>query len=232
MLTSAVYNLPDATTSDTSISTLNSDPSSDQPHSDHPRAESFATSLSDDNNDHDFHPDAASSIFDSLQRGDTADVIQLELMGLRMSSNASDHQVRHAVVTAFLKRIAGLMDADALGASDAVKTVFAKNTDLVARTIFDKARAQKVDQVDFLLLVQRDLVRRRKGEMVLLFAVKELYDLEVLEEEGVLQWWADERSCDSEELSRVRGQTEQFVQWLENADEDSGDDEEEDEEGE
>ena len=223
-----VYNLPDATTSDTSISTLNSDIVDEPPHFDHPRAESFATSISDDNVDHDFHPDAASSIFDSLQRGDTADVIQLELMGLRMSSNASDHQVRHAVVTAFLKRIASLMDVDSLGASDAVKTVFGAYKDLVERTVFDKSKATKSDQVDFLMLMQRDLVHRRKGEMVLLFAVKELYDLEILEEEGVEQWWADPRSSDSDDLRAVRSQTEQFVDWLKNADEDSEGDEDED----
>jgi len=225
LLISTVYNLPDAATSDTSISTLNSDSSEEPPHHDHPRAESFATSISDDNVDHDFHPDAASSIFDSLQRGDTADVIQLELMGLRMSSNASDHQVRHAVVTAFLKRIVSLMDIESMGASDAVKTVFGKYKDLVERTIFDKSKQKKSDQVDFLMLMQRDLVHRRKGEMVMLFTVKELYDMEILEEEGVEQWWEDPKSSDTDEMRRVRSQTEQFVDWLKNADEDSDEDE-------
>ncbi len=184
--------------------------------------------MSDENVDHDFHTDAASSIFDSLQRGDTADVIQLELMGLRMSTNASDHQVRHAVVTAFLKHIASLMDSSSVGASEAVKTVFAKYKDLVERTIFDKSKQQKQDQVDFLMLAQKDLVHRKKGNMIMLFTVKDLYDLEILEEEGVEQWWEDEKSSETEDMRRVRSQTEKFVEWLKNADEDSGDDEDED----
>lgn len=228
---STVYNLPDAATSDTSISTLDSAPSSSPPHPDHPRTESFATSTSDDNTlDHDFHPDATSSILDSLQRGDSPDVIALELMGLRMSANASDHQVRHAVVAAFLQRIANLMDTDdgSMGASDAVQTVFARYKDLAERTVFDKAKEAKADQVDFLLLMQRALVSRRKGETVLLFAVKELYDLEVVQEEGVVQWWGDGRSWEAGEMCRVRGRTGQFVEWLREADEDSGEEEEED----
>lgn len=180
--------------------------------------------MSDDNLDHDFHPDAAASIYDSLQRGDTADVIQLELMGLRMSANASDHQVRHAVVAAFMKRIPSLMDSGSIGASDAVKTVFAKYKDLVERTIFDKSKDVKADQVDFLMLMQKDLIHRNKGETVLLFTVKELYELDLLEEEGIEQWWNDSRSSESEEMRGVRSQTEQFVEWLRNADEDSDED--------
>jgi len=146
-----------------------------------------------------------------------------------MSSNASDHQVRHAVVASFMKRIANLMDTSSIGASKAVKAVFWNYKDLVERTIFDKAKNEKTDQVDFLMLMQRDLVHRKKGEMIMLFAVRELYDLELLEEEGVEQWWKDTRSSDSEDMRSVRSQTEQFVEWLNNADEDSDDDEGEDE---
>ncbi|KAI9877421.1 MAG: hypothetical protein M1830_003976 [Pleopsidium flavum] len=225
-----MYNLSNAATSDSSISTLNSDFSEEPRHFDNPRAESFATSISDENVDHDFHIDAAASIYDSLQRGDTADVIQLELMGLRMSANASDHQVRHAVVAAFMKRIANLVDTSSIGASEAVKMVIAKYKDLVERTIFEKAKKEKTDQVDFLLLMQKDLIHRKKGEMIMLFTVKELYDLEIVEEEGVEQWWEDTRSSDGEDMRSVRSQTEQFVDWLKNADEDSDDDEDDDEE--
>ena len=121
------------------------------------------------------------------------------------------------------------MDNNFLGASEAVKTVFGKYKDLVERTIFDKTKHNRLDQVDFLMLMQRDLVHRKKGEMILLFTVKEMYDLEILEEEGVGQWWSDAKSSDSEDMRRVRSQTEQFVEWLKNADEDSDDDEEEEE---
>lgn len=115
---------------------------------------------------------------------------------------------------------------DGKGAGDAVRDVFTKYREVVDRIIFDKDTDKKPDQVDLLLLIQQDLVHRNRGETVLLFTAKELYDLEILEEEAFEQWWADERSSNSDELRKVRAQTQQFVDWLANAEEDESSEEE------
>ncbi|KAI9787601.1 MAG: hypothetical protein M1839_000132 [Geoglossum umbratile] len=217
---SRLYGLPNLASSSSSISsvsTFSSDVSAE--HEYHSKSGSFATLISKDGqDDNDFHHDAASSVFDSLQRGDASDVVQLELMGLRMSNNASDHQVRRAVVAAFMKRVQQLIDTQSKSTSEAVSEVLKKYKELVKRTIFDYEKETKDDQVDFLLLMQRDAVAREKGESILLFTAKELYQLDVLEEEGVLQWWGDERAGGGE-LEGVKGQIRQFVVWLENAEE-------------
>jgi translation initiation factor eIF-2B subunit epsilon len=93
--------------------------------------------------------------------------------------------------------------------------------------MFDRDSDEKTDQVDFLLLLQQDLVHRPRGETVLLFTAKELYDLDLFEEEAYEQWWADERSSASEEMRQVRSQ---FVDWLANAEEEESSEEDESEE--
>ncbi|KAL2375803.1 hypothetical protein RJZ90_007881 [Blastomyces dermatitidis] len=237
-----LYNMASLSLSTASISTLSSE-FSDDDFSPLYRSGSFGASVSDDDGDRThFHHDAVNSIYDGLRDGLSADVVQLELVGLRMSANASEHQVRRAVVTAFLKRIQQLMDAPSpspsqpsLSASDAVKQVLTKYKDILERIVFDRDEpVRKPDQVDLLLLIQQELVERSRGETVLLFMAKELYDLETVEEEAFEQWWADERGVASEGLKRVRRQTEPFIEWLVNADseeedEDDDDDEEEDE---
>lgn len=209
-----------------SISTLNSSDSDSllQPEVSSRRSSFRSDPLDDVGQNRDFHIEATSSILDGLTKGDAADVVQLELLSDRMRTNASDHMVRHAIVASFMKRIYNLIDGDqsvntGIGAGEAVKLVFGRYKELVERmSISDKDKEDKADQVDFLMLVQKDAVGKSRGENVLLFVAKELYDLEIVEEEGVLQWWADPRSAEGE-MGRVRGLTEQFVDWLQQADE-------------
>lgn len=146
-----------------------------------------------------------------------------------MTTNASDHQVRRAVVSSFMKYIQQLMEGGK-GAGDAVHEVFSKYGEVIDRCLFDRNKEVKKDQVDLLLLLQRDLVHRHKGDTVLLFAAKELYELELVDEEAYEQWWGDEGSSVSEELRNVRGQAWQFVEWLANAEEESDDEEESEDE--
>jgi translation initiation factor eIF-2B subunit epsilon len=218
--------------SEASISTLTSEISEDRAYGRRSRSESFGTSFSEEEDKDHFHLDAVASIYDGLRDGLGADVVQLELVGLRMSANASEHQVRRAVVAAFMKRIQQLMETGRVGAGEAVRQVLTKYKDILDRIVFDReSDGDKPDQVDLLLLIQKDLVDRNKGETVLLFTAKELYDLEMVEEEAFEQWWQDERSSSTEALKRVRNQTQQFVEWLASteADSDSEGDETDDE---
>lgn len=193
------------------------------------RAGSYGTSVSDEEQEDHFVEDAAVSVYDSLRDGVTPDVVQLELVSLRMTANADDNQVRRAVVSAFMKRIQQLIDTEKKGASEAVRAIFGTYREIVERCTFDRNTPVKTDQVDLLLLLQQDLVSRPRGDMILLFTAKELYDLELLEEEAFEQWWGDERSSGTEDMKKVRMQAHQFVDWLANAEEEDSEEEEEEE---
>lgn len=177
----------------------------------------------------DFHHEAALSIYDGLQRGDSADNIQLELKALTLSSNAEGKQVRRAVAVALMKRIASLMDSDGLDGSKAVAQTIKPNRLLVERAVLDRDSEDKVETVDFLLHVQTDLVHRPQGGRILLLACNSLVASGVLELEGVEQWLEDERSGASKELVEVRRLTEEAM-GEGSSEEESSEEDEEDEE--
>lgn len=214
--------------SDASISTLTSDKTEDGGFGFRSRSGSVSTAASDDDGRDQFHHDAVSSVFDGLKEGLSAEVVQLELVGLRMSANASEHQVRRAVVVSFMKYIQHVTEAGTVGLADSVRELFRKYKDTVMRIVFDHDTDDKPDQVDLLLLFQKDLTERNKGGNILLFTAKELYDLEIVDSEAFLQWWEDERSTSTPEMESVRTQTKPFIEWLE-ADSDS--EEEDDDDG-
>ena len=226
-----IYRDPSASSSVSSISTLASSDDNLEPVRDSSRRSSFRSDPSDDAAEsRDFHVEATASILDGLQKGDPADTIILELNGYRMSTNASQHEVRKAVVAAFMKRVSSLSAGDSssgVSAREAVKDVFRKYKGLVERTMFDEDADEKVDQVDFLLLLQKEVLGRPNGDHLLLFVTTELYDSDIVEEDGVLQWWDNGRSAEGE-MGRVRGLTEQFVTYLKEAEEndESGDEDE------
>lgn len=219
-----VYRMPGLSLSSASISTLSSELS--EGSWGRSARSSFSDSAERDDN---FNADATGSVLESLREGVSADVVQLELVSLRMTANASDTQVRRAIVTSFMQYIEELM-AKGKGASQAIHQVFSQYTEVVDRTLFDRNKDDKKDQVDLLLQLQQDLISREKGDTVLLFTAKELYELELVDEEAYEQWWNDERSSESEEMKKVRGQAQQFVQWLADAEEEESSEEEDEEE--
>ena len=228
-----LYGHPSASSSASSISTLASSDDNLGPVRDSSRRSSFRSDPSDDAAEtRDFHVEATASILDGLQKGDPADTIILELNGYRMSTNASQHEVRKAVVAAFVRRVCNLGagdNASGLSAREAVREVFKKYKGLVERTMFDKDADEKVDQVDFLLLLQKEVLGRPNGDQLLLFATNEVYDSEIIEEDGVLQWWDNERSAEGA-MGQVRTLTEPFITFLQEAEEDDeSEDEDEDE---
>lgn len=222
-----LYQLPRASISNSSISTLNSE---DDEYENFPTSSRRSSVPSDPSEDtaktRDFHVEAVASILDGLQKGDLPENILLELNSYRMSVDANPHEVRHAVVAAFMKRITSLVGGDvvsgttAQGPQEAITELFGKYKTLVGRNIFDKDEDSKVDQVDFLLLVQKEAVGKAHGESIMLFVAKECYDLEIVEEDGVLQWWEDDRS-QIDDLKSVRALTEPFIVFLREAEEES-----------
>ncbi|KAL1956190.1 hypothetical protein VTO42DRAFT_7537 [Malbranchea cinnamomea] len=230
VLSTLLYNLANLAMSNDSISTLASH-EWDEDSSMRSRTGSFGTSV--DENDV-FHNDAVASIFDGLVDGLSSDVVHLELVGLRMSANASEHQVRKAVVAAFMKRILQLVDDESLSVGKAVNQVLSKYRGIFHRIMFDRDDDDKPDQVDLLLLFQKDIADRVKSGNYMLFIAKELYDLGIVDGEAFPQWWDHESSASTEALEKVRKQAQPFIDWLETAESESeteseDDDEEEDE---
>ena len=179
--------------------------------------------------DRDFQVEASASILDGLTKGDAADTIFLELNGYRMSVDASQHEVRQAVVLAFVKRISTLSETQSLG--PVISKLLTDYKTLIDRIILDNATMEKQDQVDFLMLVQKHVIGRSQGDQILLFITKDLYDQDILEEDGVLQWWNDPKSSNGD-MGQVRGLTQHFITYLQEAEEeeDSSEEEQEDEE--
>lgn len=236
-LTSLVYSTPGAVASTESISTINSDLDEGedvQPR--HTSTGSFASVASDDTTadyaSKSFVDDASNSIYDSLKKGHDVSTIQLELQGLRMAADASQHNVRRAVALGLTKHLLELTKphADSRAKTLAVNGVLKSNKILIERTMFDKGDDfdEKPDQVDFLLLAQSELVRKTDGDTVLHDLVAQGYNLDLLEPEGIEEWWADERSSASEELKKVRAKTEAVIKTLADMDEESDEEDESD----
>lgn len=189
------------------------------------RSGSFASIGSDESgetrrNAADFHHEAANSIFDSLQKQEDPDTIQMELKALRMSSNAEDKQVRRAVAVAFGKRIANLIESGK-SPKDAVAAAIPKNQRLITACV-----KEAEEQAEFLLFLQIDLVHRPQGNKILVFAANVLAENDLVDGDGLEQWWEDERSSASEELKDVRADTKAVVDIMA-GDSDDGEEEEE-----
>lgn len=217
--------MEDLSLSSESISTFASESSLEEERA---HAESVGTVYSEDERDT-FHNDVMSSVYDSLREGHSSDVMQLDFLGLRLAANASDHKMRTALVTAFTKWISTMIETEHVLVSDAVHKVFTKYKDIFDRVVYDHGTDRKPDQVDLLLVIQREMVSTAKGSSMLLFMAKELYELEVVEQEGIEQWWADEEAVATEEMKNVRVQTKPFIDWLATAESDDSEEESDEE---
>jgi len=89
----------------------------------------------------------------------------------------------------------------------------------------------KTDQVDFLLLVQKEVSDRPSGDQLMLFIANEAYEHDILEEDGVVQWREDERSKAGDML-KARGLTETWITRLQEEEDDDESEEEDEEEDE
>ncbi|KAF4300801.1 eIF4-gamma/eIF5/eIF2-epsilon [Botryosphaeria dothidea] len=231
----SIYNLASLSLSVESISTLNSesDFSEEGLRQERSRGGSFVSINSDTSSHHaaNFDHEAVDSMLDSFRKGDDSANIQLELASLRMTTNASEHQVRRALVIALVRRISEVVQSGQ-GVKQATDQVLSPHQSLISRTMFDKEVSNKSDQVDFLLLLQSDLTHRNDGDSILLHASMKLFEMDVLEEEAFEQWWADAKSSENEALERIRGKTQQFIDFLAQSDESSEEDEDDDDDDE
>jgi translation initiation factor eIF-2B subunit epsilon len=240
-----IYSQPTFSLSNASISTLNSDADSDFTEDSnlalHNRSATSSFSLGADDalapqgaqQGVRFHAEAVDSIYDLVTSGQDANNVQIELQSLRMSTNATEHQVRRAIVQGFTKRICALQEATGK-LQQSVTDVVGPYVNMLERAVDDASEeAQIANQKDLLMLFQAEAVGKTEGDSLLLFIVKGLLDREVVEAEAVEGWWEDPKSVDKPDLKEVREKTRQLVEFLlessEEDDDEDDDDESEDE---
>lgn len=234
--TNLIYSTAHLNISSESISTLSSEISAVTPTA-RSRLSSFAGSISDDgdaggSSNENFHHEAVSGLLDTLREGKDFDSAKLEFMGLRLSNDATDHQIRRAIATAFTKRIAQLVENDKMEASKAAAQTFGmQGAKKFLNEVAVGTEKREEGQVDFISCLQKDLVHRASGAIILAAVSQKLYQEDVLEEGGFLKWWeAAEALGDGEdkEMKKVREKTRVFIDWLEEAEEEESSEEDED----
>jgi len=232
-----IYSTSHLNLSTESISTLNSNFSSATPTQPRSRLSSFAGSISDDGDpgslNETFHHDAVNGLLDALAEGSDIDSAKLEFMGLRLSNNATDHQIRRAIAVAFTKRIAQLVEREKMEASKAAAQAFGvAGAKKFLKEVAVGNNKLGDDQVDFISCLQKDLVHRGSGAIILAAVGKELYEMEVLEEDAFLRWWEESEAlgeAEDKEMKRVREKTAVLIQWFREAESESSSEEDEDE---
>ncbi|KAI2635749.1 nucleotide-diphospho-sugar transferase [Hypomontagnella submonticulosa] len=250
---SLIYTLDELDLSDSSVSTLADDdymsddesrplsPTASQPTS-RSRLSSFASDDSGAPTFSSFHSDAVHGLLDVL-RGISGNFEseKLEFMSLRLANNASDTAMRKAVATAFVRRAVELMNAEdgALEPSKAAKQVLTSREGAMEFVTEVGVGDQSVsEQVEFALAVQKACVSSSKivdvarAGNLLAAMLQQMYDLDILEEEGIVGWWEDDRGKEEGLMADVRDKCQALVEWLENADEESEEEEDEDEDDE
>jgi translation initiation factor eIF-2B subunit epsilon len=232
--TNLIYSTAHFNLSLESISTLASDISAASESGQRSRLSSFTSSIGGDDGDsnagnENFHHDAMQGLLDTLRENGDFDSAKLEFMGLRLSADASDHQIRKAIAVAFTKRIFQLLD-EGMDAAKATKAVLGvRSADMFLREVAIGKEKLVDKQIEFLLAVQRGCAGRAAGDAVLFAWCREVYERDIVEEEAFEGWWADDRSAEGE-MGKVRELAGTFVKWLAEAEEEDSDEEESSEE--
>ncbi|TWU78152.1 hypothetical protein ED733_007547 [Metarhizium rileyi] len=242
---SLIYSLADFNISTSSISTLSSDVDSDTDADDNilsPGAGSSSRSrlssfASDDSTGKlSFHADAVHGLLDAL-RGETNDFdgAKLEFMGLRLANDASDHMMRKAVATAFARRAAELLTPEhgSLESSKAAEKALASKKGAAAFISEVGVGGGESEQVEYILATQKALQHIKNPEQaklgtLLAAMLQQLYAQDILEEDGILGWWEDDRAAESDAMAALKDKCQVLVEWLENAEEEDEDDEDSD----
>jgi translation initiation factor eIF-2B subunit epsilon len=184
-----------------------------------------------------FHTDAINGLVDALRADDSDDFdgAKLEFMGLRLANNASDSAMRRAIAVAFVHRAAELLLPEH-GALEPTKAAGEALTSKNGAVKFVKevgvGGEDVAQQAEFALALQKALLGVKdleagRGGALLAALLQQLYSLDVLEEEGILAWWADKRAGEGDKMGVLKEKCRVLVEWLENADEEESDDDDE-----
>ncbi|KAH8887075.1 nucleotide-diphospho-sugar transferase [Thozetella sp. PMI_491] len=185
-----------------------------------------------------FHSEAVHGLIDALRADDNGDFdsAKLEFMGLRLANNASDHAMRRAIAVAFATRASELASSEG-GSLEPIKAAEQALTGKKGASSFIKDVGVGGDdvesQAEFALALQKALIAVKNLEppragTLLAAMLQQLYNLDVLEEDGILAWWEDVRATQGDGMTTVKDKARVLVEWLENADEEDSDEDEDD----
>lgn len=177
----------------------------------HKKKRTFSTNsvaTATDHEDEDFEKEAIATVVRALENNHDLDTALLELNTLRMSMNVTYHEVRHATLFALLGRVTHFIETGTLNAKEATDKVFKQWSALFKRQVFDEE-----EEVDLLEIADKLTRSREKGKQILLYVISIFYDMEIVSEESILKWY-NSSDVDNEYVAK-------FVQWLEEAEEDS-----------
>ena len=217
--------------SDSDISEIGSDSDAD---SDTPstsrRRRSSASGFSDTpSTNHEFYTEAEESLSRAFLENHSVDNAAIELKTLRMATNVTFHEVREAIISA-------LMNVYITTPANAAK-LFKKWGGLLHK--FEEDAEAEVDSV---MIMQRFFARRlRKNAQSLaernkfVLGLQGMYNSDVFTEKTIFTWFEDERSKGVgekavEDMLSLKNAAQKLVTWLNEADEDSDEEEESDEE--
>ena len=200
--------------------------------------------------------EATASIADGIAQGHDPETVRLELLGQRLSDDASDTFVRDALALGLVRGIWALIEPGSTGVGGGVggdaaavergdaeegprkampaKEAVARVCDaygylLSSMGIFDQRWREKGEQVAVVRAGQEECKGREGGDKVLLFVVERLYEGEVVQEEGILDWWDAGEDVVGGKGNGVRGLVKAYVGWMRDA-ESEGSSEDEDSE--
>lgn len=190
------------------------------------RSQSFATQASDEDMSERFIHDTAAILIQRMQEGRNSDDMQSELMGLRFSGGADGDQVQNAVAVALTRYIHGEVSTGT-SAEQATRKTLEQYRHLIRR---ENAEQTIDEQVAFLLEAQTNLSKRTEGPKIMPYFVKDLYDLDVFEDEDTFNSWYNDERSKAPGIAATRDAAKPFIEWLAQADEESEEEDDDDEE--
>ncbi|KAI8927304.1 nucleotide-diphospho-sugar transferase [Entophlyctis helioformis] len=177
---------------------------------------------SDDEDETDWVSEVHQTIERAFAENHTVDIAALELNTLKMAMNITFADLRDTVLPAILARI------DTAKPAASTSAIIARWGPLMAKFTHSSA-----DQLHLIGVVSKFCMSApaTRGK-AFVFIVRFLYDIEVLEEDVVLRWYAGLPAASDDGLGRLRKWVEPFVTWLQEAEEDSDDDDEDEDDDE
>lgn len=221
-----VYNLSQMNFSDSSISSIASSDSGFEET--HRRGSMAASNYSEDEPDANFYLLAKTDLETAIEENHTVEDTMLEMTSLRMRENVSMHEVRIAMLSAFLNEIQKkIVGGGALGSS--TQKIVSKWGPLLNRTISPSTLSE--DCMDILLSLQLECSRTADRQELFVPLVKFMYDDDILPEDQIVEWFECDKAQDQGQgASQVRKKSAAFVNWLQEAEEDSDQEEDDDDE--
>ncbi|CCH46745.1 Translation initiation factor eIF-2B subunit epsilon [Wickerhamomyces ciferrii] len=162
----------------------------------------------------DFDKEAVATVQRAIAENHDLDTALLELNTLRMSMNVTYHEVRLATSTALISKVDEFIISGTLQIKEAIYKLFKHWGNLYKRQAFDQE-----EEIDLLEILKDLTLTKDYGKQALFHIISVLYDSEIIDEDSILIWWKNAKENYENEYVL------KFIDWLEEAEEDSSDEE-------